>query len=86
MTDDSRTHSSAKAETERRKPLWVYLKQCAAHLWLGIRALWPFWVLAVCPIVFFWDCPERDIRFLGMFLQLVGFLTVAKGLRPAFPK
>lgn len=82
MTDDSQTQTSAKTKTESRKPLWVYLKQCAAHLWLGIRALWPFWALvAVCPIVVILGCRERDIRLIGMLLQLVGFLTVAKGLR-----
>lgn len=86
MTDNSQTQTSTKTKTESRKPLWVYLKQCAAHLWLGIRALWPFWfgifaLVAVWSIVFILGCREKDIRLLGMFLQLGGFLTVAKGLR-----
>lgn len=86
MTDDPQTQTSARTKTESRKPLWVYLKQCAAHLWLGIHALWPFWfgvfaLAAVWTIVFILGCREKDIRLLGMFLQLGGFLTVAKGLR-----
>jgi hypothetical protein len=86
MTDDSQTQTSAKTKTESRKPLWVYLKQFTAHLWLGIRALRPFGLgicalVAVWWIVFYFGYRENHIRLLGMVLQLVGFLTVAKGLR-----
>lgn len=44
MTDDPQTQTSEKAKFKRRKPIGVYLKECAAHLWLGIRALWPLWI------------------------------------------
>lgn len=86
MTDDAQKQTGAKTKTESRKPLWVYLKHCAAHLWLGIRALWPFWfgifaLVVLVSIVSILGCREKDIRLLGMFLQLAGFLTVAKGLR-----
>lgn len=86
MTDDTQTQTSAKGKTESRKPLWVYFKQCAVHFWLGISALWPFWfaifsLLAVYSIISVLGCRERDIRLLGMVLQLFGFLTVAKGMR-----
>ncbi|KZY47461.1 hypothetical protein A3731_07885 [Roseovarius sp. HI0049] len=86
MMDDSQTQTRAKTKTESRKPLLVYLKQCAAHLWLGICALWPLWIgifalVAVWLILFVLGCREKDIRLLGMLLQLGGFLTVAKGLR-----
>ncbi|MBE0412406.1 hypothetical protein [Yoonia sp.] len=86
MTDDSQTQTSAKTKTESRKPLWVYLKQCAAYSWLSIRALWPLWfgifaLVAVWSVLFILGCREKDIRLLGMLLQLGGFLTVAKGLR-----
>lgn len=86
MTDDSQTQTSAKTNTESRKPLWVYLKQCAAHSWLGILALWPLW-FSIFALVAFWmffvvlGCQEKYIRLPGMLLQLGGFLTVAKGLR-----
>jgi hypothetical protein len=86
MTDDSQTQTSANTMTESRKPLWVYLKQVAAHFWLGIRALWPLW-LGILTLVVVWlillilGCREKDIRLLGMLLQLGGFWTVAKGLR-----
>jgi hypothetical protein len=85
MTDDFQTQTSAKTKTESRKPLWVYLKQCAAHSRLGIRALWPFWLcicalVAVWLIVFYFGYRENHIRLLGMILQLVGFWTVAMGL------
>ncbi len=85
MTDDSQTQISGKTKTESRKPLWAYLQQCAAHSRLAIRALWPLWIgifalVAVWLILFILGCREKDIRLLGMFLQLGGFLTVAKGL------
>jgi hypothetical protein len=86
MNNESQTQTSAKTKTESRKPLWDYLKQCDAHLWLGIRALWPFW-LGICALVAVWliglyfGYRENQIRLLGMILQLVGFLFVAKGLR-----
>lgn len=86
MTNESQTQTNAKTKTESRKPLWVYLKQFTAHLWLGIRALRPFGLgicalLAVWWIVFYFGYRENHIRLLGMVLQLVGFLFVAKGLR-----
>ena len=90
MIDGSHKQTAAKTKTESRKPLRVYLKQVAAHSWLGIRALWPLW-LGILTLVVVWlallflGCREKDIRLLGMFLQLGGFLTVAKGLSPHFP-
>jgi uncharacterized protein (TIGR04206 family) len=75
-----------KTKTESRKPhWWVYLKQCAAYLWRGICALWPLWVCIFAVAAFwkflaFFGCVEKDFRLLGMLLQLVGVLTVAKVL------
>jgi hypothetical protein len=79
-------HRPARRLRPRGKPLCVYLKQCTAHLWLGIRALRPFGLgicalVAVWLFVFYFGYRENHIRLLGMFLQLFGFLTVAKGLR-----
>lgn len=82
MNDGSQTQT----KTESRKPLWIYLKQSAAHLWLGIRVLWPLWV-GIFALVAFWkflvnsDCGENYIRWLGMTLQLFGVVTVAMRLR-----
>jgi hypothetical protein len=85
MTDDSETQTSAKTKTESRMPLRVYLKRFTAHLWLGIRDLWPFWLgicalAAVWLILFYFGYHESCIRLLGMILQLVGFVIVARGL------
>jgi len=85
MTDDSQTQTSANTKNERRKPLWVYVKECVAYLWLGIRALWPLWIgivalVAVWFILLNLGCQEKVIRLIGMLLQLGGVATVAKGL------
>ncbi len=85
--DPQAKKTNANTNTESRKlHWWVYFNQCAAHLWLGIRALWPLWfgsfaLVAIWIIIVIFGCREKGIRLLGMFLQLVGFLTVAKGLR-----
>ncbi|MGR3508690.1 MAG: hypothetical protein ACU0CQ_17470 [Sulfitobacter sp.] len=86
MTDVSQTQTSAKTNTDSRKPCWVYVKQCAAHLWLGILCLRPLW-FSIFALFAFWiifgilGCPEKYIRLSGMALQLFGVLTVAKVLR-----
>nr|WP_309501624.1 hypothetical protein [uncultured Roseovarius sp.] len=82
MSEDSKTQTSAKNTTKSRKPLWMYLKQCAAHLWLGIRDLWPVWCgITALGIFCFFDFEEQVIRLTGMALQLIGVATVAKKLR-----
>ena len=89
MTDDSQAKLSANTTKKIHKPFWTFLKQIAAYFWVGIRSLWPFWLFIVglfglatiCAFVPALDCQEIHIRLLGMFLQLLGVLTVAKGLR-----
>ena len=84
MADEPQT----QIRTESRKPRWVYLKQSAAHLWLGICALWPLWVV-IFSLVAFWmilvcfGCGENYIRWLGTALQISGVITVAIRLRGA---
>lgn len=84
MVDDPKT----QVMTESRKPLWVYFKQSVAHLWLGICALWPIWVVifslvAIWIILVRFGCGENYFRLLGTALQISGVITVAIRLRGA---
>ncbi len=78
--------SETKLRSKELKNLGTWIHEIANWAWIGIRNVLPyfFWIGILFGVYLYLDsisaCVERDIRWIGLIFQIIGFVLVARQL------